>query len=214
MTTVVFSRLLNQNRDLLFSIINGVGALCFALGAYLLPLTVQPRIAGSFGAFLTPIEQIMQAPQVPGSELPGVILSWIGVGFTIAGTVMLTFTTTKIVKVSGLKQHESSELVTSGFWGIVRNPVYTSLLIIHLGTSLLLGGVYCLIFYPVFYGILHFSGWIETVVNLEPQFGKDQVAAYKARVPHSLFNRPLWLIIIILAGSLVLLGVLGYIPVF
>ncbi|MFX1475697.1 MAG: hypothetical protein ACFFCO_09530, partial [Promethearchaeota archaeon] len=81
--TIVMKELLHRTPNRFFSIINGLAAVSFLLCAYLLPLTVQPRIIGSLGTPLTPPEQAMNPTVLLWGELPGLLLSYLGIAFLI-----------------------------------------------------------------------------------------------------------------------------------
>ena len=190
------------------------GSISSIIFVLLVPTTTQPRIYGTLGIFLTPSDQIMRTPIFNLGIIPGLILTVIGFIMTIIGVIILTITANKILKVIGLEQFESKKILDTGFWGIVRNPIYMSLVLMYLGMAFILGAVYTLIFVPIFYGTMWLFGWIEATVNLEETFGKEKVEEYKKKVPYMLFNKPLWIFMLGLSIYLIVLAVLGYVPLF
>lgn len=203
-----------EKKKMFFKIINNLGASFVVILAFAVHFTIQPRIYGSLGMFLTPSDQIMIKPFYDFGLLPGLILSVIGIGITIFGIIMLIITARIVIKVLGVEHFESVELLDSGFWGIVRNPIYTSVILIYIGMALTLGAVYSLIFAPIFYVSNWLSGWIEATLNLEKSFGVEKVNEYKKKVPHMLFNKSLWILILGLIIYLCFLASWGYIPLY
>jgi protein-S-isoprenylcysteine O-methyltransferase Ste14 len=203
-----------EKKILFFKIINNSGAIFCIILVFAVHLTIQPRVYGSLGTFLTPSNQIMTKPLFNFGVLPSLILSIIGFGMTIAGTIILTITVYKVIKVLGVGQFESKELLDTGFWGIVRNPLYTSLILIYIGMALILGAVYSLFFAPIFYLENWLSGWIEATLNLEKSFGAEKVEEYKKKVPYMLFNKPLWILMLGLSIYLMVLTIWGYVPLY
>jgi len=193
---------------------NNFGAIFTIILVFAVHLTIQPRVYGSLGMFLTPSNQIMAKPLFNYGLLPGLILSIVGIVITIAGIIILTITANKVIKVLGLEHFESKELLDTGFWGIVRNPIYASLVLIYIGMALVLGAVYSLIFAPIFYLTNWLIGWIEATLNLEETFGAEKVEEYKKKVPHMLFNKPLWILMLAISIYLIVLIIWGYVPLY
>lgn len=198
----------------LAKIVNGFLSFIVTLFPFLIHFTTQPRIYGSLGTFLTPSNQIIMEPFVNFSLFLGYFLSIIGIITTFLGVVLFIAALNRISKVIGLDQFKSEEILTKGLYGIVRNPLYTSLMIIYIGMALILGAVYSLLLAPLFYGLLWGSGLIEIHLNLEKKFGKDKVNEYKSKVPYSLFNKTLWVLIVFLLVYLIILAVIGYFPLY
>ncbi len=195
-----------------FKLLDPVGAIFGLLMVFAIHFTRQPRIYGSLGMFLTPSYQIMTYSVVNFGPLPGLILSIIGFGILIPGLICLGYTIIKILKVINSEMLESDEILDTGFWGIVRNPIYTSLFLVYLGNALILGAVYSLILAPFFYCTNWLSGWVESTLNLEPTFGKEKVDQYKKKVPYVLFNIHLWILMLGLTVYLIILTIWGYVP--
>ncbi|MFW9874174.1 MAG: methyltransferase family protein [Candidatus Thorarchaeota archaeon] len=197
-----------------FKIAVNSGAFFGVFIAFAVHFTKQPRIYGSLGMFLTPTNQIFTEPFIKFGILPGLILSIIGFEFTIPGICILIITAYKVLKVISYQHFESKEILDTGFWGIVRNPIYTSLMLIYIGMALILGATYSLILAPIFYYSHWLSGWIESALNLEKTFGVEKVEEYKKKVPHMLFNKQLWIIILGLTIYLIILTIWGYLPLY
>ncbi|MFX1366515.1 MAG: methyltransferase family protein [Promethearchaeota archaeon] len=205
----------NPEKHLMFfKITVNSGAFFGILLVFAVQFTIQPRIYGSLGMFLTPTNQIFTEPFINFGVLPGLIISIIGFGFAIPGILVLIITAYKVLKVISYQHFESKEIIDTGFWGIVRNPIYTSLMLIYIGMALIFGAVYSLILAPIFYYSHWLSGWIESTLNLEKTFGVEKVKEYKKKVPHMLFNNQLWIIMVILTIYLILLTVWGYFPLY
>ncbi|MFW9897970.1 MAG: hypothetical protein ACFFDO_01750, partial [Candidatus Thorarchaeota archaeon] len=201
-----------EKNILLFKIIDPIGAIFGIFMVFAVHLTIQPRIYGTLGMVLTPSNQIMTEPVVNYGPLPGLILSIIGFGILIPGLICLVLAIIKILKVINSEMLESDEILDTSFWGIVRNPIYTSLFLVYLGNALILGAVYSIILAPFFYYTNWLSGWVETTLNLEPTFGKEKVEEYKKKVPHVLFNIHLWILMLGLTVYLIILTFWGYVP--
>ncbi|MFX1255664.1 MAG: methyltransferase family protein [Promethearchaeota archaeon] len=206
---------LNREKYLRYTqIINASLASISILIALFIHFTIQPRIYGSLGGFLTPPTQQILSPFVDFGLFPGLLVSMTGIIFFISGIGILVPCVIKIYNIVGAKQFESTKLLDTGFWGIVRNPIYTSLLLIYVGFALIVGAVYSLLLTPIFAAILVSFGLVETTLNLEKTFGKERIAEYKKKVPHALINKPLWIIMIGLTSYLILLLFLGYFPLY
>ncbi|MFX1346743.1 MAG: methyltransferase family protein [Promethearchaeota archaeon] len=205
----------NPEKHLMFfKITVNSGAFFGIIIVFAVHFTMQPRIYGSLGMFLTPTNQIITEPSIDLGVFPGLILSIIGFGFTIPGICILIITAYKVLKVISYQHFESKEILDTGFWGIVRNPIYTSLMLIYIGMALTLGAIYSLILSPIFYISHWLSGWIESALNLEKTFGIERVEAYKKKVPHMLFNKQLWIVIVVLSTYLIILTIWGYFPLY
>ncbi|MFX1276341.1 MAG: methyltransferase family protein [Promethearchaeota archaeon] len=203
----------NPKKHLLFfKIINNMGAVFGIFLVFAIHFTIQPRIYGSLGMFLTPSNQMLIEPFINIGIFPGLILSIIGFGFTILGSVILIIAAYKVLKIISFQHFESKEIIDTSYWGKVRNPIYTCLLLIYIGMALILGAVYSLVFTPIFYYSHWLSGWIESVLNLEKTFGVEKVKQYKKKVPHVLFNNTLWILMLGITCYLVVLAIFGYVP--
>ena len=50
--------------------------------------------------------------------------------------------------------------------------------------------------------------------EMQKKFGKDKVNEYKSKVPYSLFNKTLWVLIVFLLVYLIILAIIGYFPLY
>jgi protein-S-isoprenylcysteine O-methyltransferase Ste14 len=121
----------------------------------------------------------------PLLELPAFIrisaalaIGAIGVGFSVAG--VLSFRRAKTT-VNPMKPETASSLVSSGIYGVTRNPMYVGLLFVLIGWAVFLSSAYALV------GALAFLLYI-TRFQIQPEervlsrvFGSDYTA-YKAKV--------------------------------
>ena len=82
-------------------------------------LTLQPRIYGSFGMFLTPADQIIKVPFTDLGPILGFIVSLLGIGITAPGIIFLILTIRKIFFVINREMFESKEILDTGYWGMV-----------------------------------------------------------------------------------------------
>ncbi len=114
----------------------------------------------------------------PGQRVVGLALAALGLGVAIlAGVQMARARTT----VNPLNPERTSSLVSSGVFGISRNPIYLGMLIILCGVAAWLANLVSALFLPLFVLVI-------TVVQIKPEeralaalFG-DDFAAYSARV--------------------------------
>ena len=111
-----------------------------------------------------------------------------------------------------LKNKINSELkffvINEGIFKIMRNPKYTSLILIYFGVVLILDSFFGLIFCPLFYILMEIRILIEEKVILSTKLG-DQFKIYKDKTPYRLFPNPYNYILIIVSIIIVYIGFLS-----
>lgn len=72
-------------------------------------------------------------------------------------------------------------IVTSGVFGLSRNPIYLGMVLLCLGVALFAGSLWLLVSTPVFAAVLQYGVIAREEAYLEEKFGADYLR-YKARV--------------------------------
>lgn len=99
-------------------------------------------------------------------------------------------------------------IIKEGIFKIMRNPSYTSWILIYVGVVLILDSFIGLIFCPIFYVLIEIKILIEEKVILFPKLG-DQFKAYKDKTPYRLFPNPYNYILIIVGVLIIYIGFLS-----
>ncbi|MFX1356488.1 MAG: methyltransferase family protein [Promethearchaeota archaeon] len=99
-------------------------------------------------------------------------------------------------------------IIREGIFKIMRNPSYTSWILIYVGVVLILDSFIGLIFCPIFYILIEIKILIEEKVILFPRLG-DQFKAYKDKTPYRLFPNPYNYILIIVGVLIIYIGFLS-----
>lgn len=102
------------------------------------------------------------------------------VPFVIFGVIYLSKSVTGLTrKVS--EAHHPDRVVTTGVYARVRHPQYLGFLLLHIGFSVLMSGLFALLSTPLVFVMLYFFARKEEV-ELTNEFGSDY-ARYKQTVP-------------------------------
>ena len=106
-----------------------------------------PIVMITFGALVFFTRAWLPAPPIPLGNLIAVL-------FFIAGGLVIFFGIrefgTKETTVNPLKPEEATSLVTSGIFGVTRNPMYLGLTLILIAFSIRFGGLTALAWVPLF----------------------------------------------------------------
>ena len=100
---------------------------------------------------------------------------------------------------------ESSPLITSGIFRIIRHPAYSGCVIIFLGAALISDSLISLILCPIVYLILEIHALIEEKLILIPKYG-DKYEKFKDKTPYSIIPTPLNLLLIIITFIIIYVG--------
>ena len=109
--------------------------------------------------------------------------NYAGIVFIVAGVsiVVLPATAFSRAGTTVLPFHESSALVTSGFFRLTRNPMYVGMVSVLLGVAILLGTLTPFVAPLLFVPTLNTRVIRHEEAMLQEKFG-DEYAAYKAQV--------------------------------
>ena len=168
--------------------VRNLGILIFIVPIILAPFDAQPRIEGILGSSF---------------RIVGIILAVLGVTFIAVASKHL-------LKVAGPEQIPR-ELITDGIYGKVRNPIYTGVVLLTIGWSLIWGATYSffIITSVVVLILLALIKFLEEPM-LTKFFG-DKFLGYRKRVP-MLFPLPIMVVIIALVITMIAFVVTGLIP--
>lgn len=168
--------------------VRNLGILIFMVPIILAPFDNQPRIDGILGASF---------------RIIGIILTALGIIFIIVASKHL-------LRVAGPEQIPR-ELITDGIYGKVRNPIYTDVILLTMGWSLIWGAIYSF-FIITGIVVLILLGLIKFLEEpmLKKFFG-DKFLEYKKRVP-MLFPLPVMVVTIALAITMIVFVATGLIP--
>lgn len=143
-----------------------------------------PRILQQ--AFVFPIAAppivlpLFSQPRFDVLALPASIL---GALFVTVGVVLLVLAFQQIGMIpSSIPKELRKGLVTSGVYGRIRNPIYSAVIAMALGSSLLFRGMYSLAYVPVVFGLFSLITVLEER-ELEENYGKVYLE-YKQTVPY------------------------------
>ena len=148
----------------------------------------------------------------PGMEgILGLVFRIIGIILAIAGTTFIIVASKYLLKVAGSEQIPG-ELITNGVYGKVRNPIYTGVILLTMGWSLVWGAIYSffIITLMVFLILLALIKFLEEPM-LTKFFG-DEFLNYRKRVP-MLFPLPIGITLIILVITMIAFIVAGLAPI-
>ena len=168
--------------------VRNLGILIFMMPIILAPFDAQSRIEGILGASF---------------RIIGIISSALGIIFIIVASKHL-------LKVAGPEQIPR-ELITDGIYGKVRNPIYTGVILLTIGWSLIWGAIYSF-FIITGIVVLILLGLIKFLE--EPMLKKflgDKFLEYRKRVP-MLFPLPVMVVIIALVITMIVFVATGLIP--
>jgi len=154
--------------------IRNLGILIFIVPIMLAPFDAQPRVEGILGCSF---------------RIVGIILAALG-------TVLIAISSKHLLKVAGPEQIPR-ELITNGVYSKVRNPIYTGVVLLTMGWSLVWRAIYSffIITGMVILILLALIKFVEEPM-LARLFG-DEFLEYRKRVP-MLFPLPIMVVIIAL----------------
>ena len=132
------------------------------------------------------------------------LFALLGIAFIIIG-INFAKKARKVYRVKPMDE-ESSELITSGIFRIIRHPVYSGWVIIFLGAALISDSLISLILCPFIYILLEFHALIEEKLILIPKYG-DKYEKFKDKTPNRIIPTPLNLLLIIIV---VIIGYVGF----
>jgi protein-S-isoprenylcysteine O-methyltransferase Ste14 len=137
--------------------------------AFVIPIAVPP--------FVLPF---LPQPRFEFCVIPAAIT---GALFVATGAILMISAFREIgVIPSAIPEEMRSDLVTTGIYGVIRNPIYSANIAITLGLSLLLRGMYALAYVPVVFVLFSLITVFEER-ELSESYGK-QYRVYKENVSY------------------------------
>ena len=134
------------------------------------------------------------------------LFALLGIAFIIIG-ISFAKKARKVYKVKPMDK-ESSELITSDIFRIIRHPVYSGWVIIFLGAALISDSLISLILCPIIYVILESHASIEEKLILIPKYG-DKYEKFMDKTPYRIIPTPLNFLLIVIAIIIVYVGFLN-----
>lgn len=134
------------------------------------------------------------------------LFALLGIAFIIIG-ISFAKKARKVYKVKPMDK-ESSELITSDIFRIIRHPVYSGWVIIFLGAALISDSLISLILCPIIYIILESHASIEEKLILIPKYG-DKYEKFMDKTPYRIIPTPLNFLLIVIAVIIVYVGFLN-----
>jgi len=104
---------------------------------------------------------------------------------------------------------ESSKLITSGIFRIIRHPFYSGWVIIFLGAALISDSLVSLILCPIIYVFIESHASIEEKLILIPKYG-NRYEKFKERNPYRIIPAPLNFLLIIIAVIIIYIGFFNF----
>ncbi|MFX1375888.1 MAG: methyltransferase family protein [Promethearchaeota archaeon] len=104
----------------------------------------------------------------------------------------------------------SSKLITSGVFRIIRHPIYSGWVIIFFGAAIISDSLTSLILCPVLYIIMTIHTLLEEKLILIPKYGK-KYENFKEKTPYRIIPIPLNLLLVIITFIIVYIGFLNLI---
>ena len=132
----------------------------------------------------------------------------LGIVFIIIG-VNFANKAKKVYRVKTLDEN-SSKLIKSGVFRIIRHPIYSAWVIIFLGAAIISDSIISLIISPVILLILEVHARIEEKLILIPKYG-EAYQKYKEKTPYRIIPTPLNFLLIIITFIIVYVGFLNFI---
>ncbi len=132
----------------------------------------------------------------------------LGIVFIIIG-VNFANKAKKVYRVKTLDEN-SSKLIKSGVFRIIRHPIYSAWVIIFLGAAIISDSIISLIISPVILLILEIHARIEEKLILIPKYG-EAYQKYKEKTPYRIIPTPLNFLLIIITFIIVYVGFLNFI---
>ncbi len=140
--------------------VRNLGILIFVVPIILTPFDAQPRIEGILGFSL---------------RIVGAILAGLGI-------IFIAVASKHLLKVAGPEQIPR-ELITNGVYSKVRNPIYTGVVLLTMGRSLIWGAIYS---FFIITGVVVLILLALIKIVEEPMLTKffgDKFLEYRKRVP-------------------------------
>lgn len=174
----------------LAGILTNLGILVMFLPWIIMPLLTQPRILGS-----------MQ-----------IVTFALGVVFLVTAMIIEVKATPFIFPAAkkGGDELDPEFLVVEGPYQRVRHPQYLGGVLLLIGWTLLLGGLYSILLCPIVYLLFRFEAYLEESRVLEPKFG-DEFRQFKEQVHTAILGRIGIIILIVTYLVFVYLFVSGYV---
>lgn len=143
-----------------------------------------PRILQQ--AFVLPIAVppcILPLLSQPRFELLALPASVAGALFVVTGVVLIISAFRQLgVIPSAIPEELREDLMTTGVYGVIRNPIYSANIALALGLSLIFRGLYALAYVPIVFMLFGLITILEER-ELKDNFG-DQYVNYKKKVPY------------------------------
>ena len=137
--------------------------------AFVIPIAVPPIVLPLFSQ--------------PRFELLALAAPILGAIFFTAGVALLVSAFQQIGMIpSSIPEDLRKGLVTSGVYGRIRNPIYSAVIAMVLGSSLFFRGLYALAYLPVVFGLFSLITILEEK-ELVKNFGEGYLE-YKKNVPY------------------------------
>jgi len=178
---------------------------------------INKRYRGYFvniGIVLTLAAGVLAAlsPQPRVDGVLKMIFIGIGVPLIALSLYLMAIASMPLLKAIGVDQAPKNELVTTGIYSKMRNPIYTGCVIGQIGLSMALGAVYTLFMMPIFDFLvcLALARFFEEPA-LTKLFG-EEYRRYKQTVPE-FFPLPFKAGLILLAIAVIVLVSIGLIPI-
>jgi protein-S-isoprenylcysteine O-methyltransferase Ste14 len=102
----------------------------------------------------------------------------------------------------------SSTLITTGVFRIIRHPIYSGWAIIFFGVALVSDSLTSLILCPIILIVLDLHAYIEENLILVPKFGKSY-EKFKEKTPNRIIPTPLNLFLVIIIILVIYVGFLN-----
>ncbi len=128
--------------------------------------------------FLLGIVPIFVIPKIPGIGLPTGIWNWLAIPFWIIGVAVVVWCAADFVRKgrgTPVPLDPPKELVVSGLYRYVRNPMYVGVLLIQIGNILCFGSLAQVVYW--FFLFIGFNLFIR--VNEEPYLLKTFGSRYE-----------------------------------
>ena len=141
-----------------------------------------------------------------------IIFIGVGVPLVVLSIYLMVVASRPLLKTIGVEQLPRNELVTTGIYSKMRNPIYTGCEIGAIGWSMTWGAVYTLFILPMFAFLvcLAIVRFFEEPMLIEA-FG-EEYRRYKQKVPEFL-PLPFKASLILLAIAVIVLVSIGLIPI-
>ena len=132
----------------------------------------------------------------------------LGIVFIILG-INFANKARKVYRAKPLDEN-SSKLITSGVFRIMRHPIYSAWVIIFLGAAIISDSIISLMISPIILLILEVHARIEEKLILIPKYG-ELYEKYKEKTPYRIIPTPLNFLLIIITFIIIYVGILNII---